>query len=475
MKGLLGLALSGAVVVVVSRAVLRRARRAGTVASAPPVGESPGTREAPGPVDDATGDPDAGELPHAAGAPPDDAGALPHAVGALPHDAGSTDKPRATNRALRAMVALLVLFVCAGVAIGFTLPWTSHAHAHRPARRSGDGRHAPDPPRIETVTSVVPVGGTGGVAPNTTIAVSFSQPLLFGSPAPSLHPAVAGTWQLVGTYEMLFTPAASFVPSTTYTVTVPSGSSGVRASNGSVLTKPVAASFTIAPGSVLRLQQLLATLGYLPLAFSGPTPEPSEMALPQPGTFLWRDSGFPAQYTSLWSPARASALTDAAIMAFETQNGLDVDADGAAGPAVWSSLLADAAAGKRDGEPVTYVLVTKNLPEHLTVWVNGVLTFADVPCNTGVPGATTTDGTFEVFSHVQVSNMRGTDVTGTSYDVTVPWASYFDGGEALHGYPRASYGFPQSNGCVEMPIYTAGRVWPSTPIGTVVTVVGPPA
>ena len=101
-----------------------------------------------------------------------------------------------------------------------------------------------------------------------------------------------------------------------------------------------------------------------------------------------------------------------------------------------------------------------------------MLTFSNVPCNTGVPGATTTNGTFQVFSHVQVSNMRGTDATSTSYDVTVAWASYFNGGDALHGYPRASYGFPQSNGCVEMPISTAGTVWPDTPIGTLVTVQG---
>ena len=59
---------------------------------------------------------------------------------------------------------------------------------------------------------------------------------------------------------------------------------------------------------------------------------------------------------------------------------------------------------------------------------------------------------------------------GTS--VTVPWASYFNGGDALFGYPRESYGFPQSNGCVEMPISTAGAVWPDTPIGTRVTVQG---
>jgi len=49
--------------------------------------------------------------------------------------------------------------------------------------------------------------------------------------------------------------------------------------------------------------------------------------------------------------------------------------------------------------------------------------------------------------------------------------AYFNGGDAVHGYPRASYGWPQSNGCVELPISNAQFVWGMDPIGTLVTVV----
>jgi peptidoglycan hydrolase-like protein with peptidoglycan-binding domain len=373
-------------------------------------------------------------------------------------------------RPVHAMVALVVVLLAAAAAIPLVLSGPSPANAGGSLRRSGHARHVTDPPLPEAVTSITPASGASGVQPDATVAVTFSDPLAAGSPEPTLSPAVAGTWQPVSPTELAFTPSASFIPATAYTLTVPGGGAGVRAKDGSVLGQSVQASFTVAPGSTARLQQLLASLGYLPLAFDGPTPPAAQMALPQPGIFMWRDQGFPAAYTSLWDPTQFTALTRGAIMAFETQNGLDVD--GNPGPQVWAALLADAAAGKSDAEPVTYVLVSKSVPQHLTVWVNGALTFADVPCNTGVPGATTADGTFEVFSHVRVSNMRGTDVTGSKYDVTVPWASYFEGGEALHGYPRAFYGYPQSNGCVEMPIYTAGRVWPDTPIGTVVTVAG---
>jgi lipoprotein-anchoring transpeptidase ErfK/SrfK len=43
------------------------------------------------------------------------------------------------------------------------------------------------------------------------------------------------------------------------------------------------------------------------------------------------------------------------------------------------------------------------------------------------------------------------------------------GGDAVHG-PRASYGSPQSNGCVELPIETAHTVFDMLRIGDVVDV-----
>ena len=40
----------------------------------------------------------------------------------------------------------------------------------------------------------------------------------------------------------------------------------------------------------------------------------------------------------------------------------------------------------------------------------------------------------------------------------------------LHAFNRASFGTPQSLGCVELPLAAARKVWPYTPIGTLVTV-----
>ncbi len=391
---------------------------------------------------------------------------------------GSGGRARATHerhvRHVLVFSGAAVLVVVAALGAGFAASLSRTASSQDRGSCTGNARcvstaskAAPLAPL--SVVSTTPAPGAANVASDTGVTVDFSVPVRQGSPSPTLSPAVPGSWEVDGR-TMVFSPAAPFVPFVTYTLTVPGGNGGVVATDGERLGATDAVTFAIAPGSVTRLQQLLAQLGYLPLSYSDPlpAPPPPELALPQPGSLSWRWSGLPPQLTSQWTPGVQSEITKGAIMSFETQNGLGVD--GIAGPQVWSALLADAMAGKANTRPVSYVLVTKTLPEHLTVWVDGVLTFSDVPCNTGVQGATTPDGSFAVFEHVPVSNMRGTDVTGTSYDVTVPWASYFTGGDALHGYPRAAYGFPQSNGCVEMQIPTAGKVWPDTPIGTLVTV-----
>lgn len=336
----------------------------------------------------------------------------------------------------------------------------------------GRGGTSTDSAHTFSVSSITPATGATSVASNTGITVEFSSAVASTGVAPTLSPSVAGTWHETGS-SLVFTPTAPFVPFTKYTVTLPGGSGGLAGTDGAHLKASKTVSFTVEAGTTDRLQQLLAELGYLPLSFSGTAASPQDMALPQSGTLQWLWS-LPSQLTTQWQQGATNALTKSAVEMFETQNGLTVD--GVAGPNVWGTLLADVTSHKSNTEPLTYVLVTKVTPEHLTAWVNGQLAFHDLPVNTGVKGATTADGTFEVFEHVKASRMSGTDVTGTKYTIpTVPWASYFNGGDALHGFPRTHYGFPQSNGCVEMPITTAGKLWPYTPIGTLVTVQGPNA
>ena len=93
------------------------------------------------------------------------------------------------------------------------------------------------------------------------------------------------------------------------------------------------------------------------------------------------------------------------------------------------------------------------------------------PVNTGIPSRPTDPGTFPVYEHLSVTTMSGTNPDGSTYnDPGIQWVSYFNGGDALHAFTRAQYGFPQSLGCVEMQLDPAGKVWPYTPIGTLVHV-----
>lgn len=323
------------------------------------------------------------------------------------------------------------------------------------------------------VVSIQPSDGASAVLPSSTIAVSYNRAISLRRQAPSISPAVPGSWHLVGKKTLKFVAQAPLSPGATYTISFPQS---VHSKKGATTTSTTFLrpniTFTVSMPSEKRLEQVLAQLGYLPLSYSPPVNlTPSKVATTQPGTLIWRWGGLPTQLTSQWMPGQANEITKAGIMAFQSVNNLKVD--GIAGPQVWSLLINAVLHNEDDPNPVTYVLVTKAIKQHLTVWVNGIVEFQGVLVNTGVPGATTTDGNFAVFSHVKTSHMKGTNITGSTYtDPDVPWVSYFNGGDALHGYPRRVYGYPQSNGCVEMTISVAATIWPYTPIGTLVTVQG---
>ena len=319
------------------------------------------------------------------------------------------------------------------------------------------------------VTTVTPTSGATSVPTDATLSVQFSGPLSPTSPTPSLTPPVAGAWREMTPETFAFVASAPLVPSATETITVPGGAGGVTGADGKVLAHSVTATFSVAAGSTLRLQQLLAQLGYLPVTFTPARPlsAPQEAAQEQEGTFTWRWTE-PTSLVNLWTAGSANTVTTGAVMAFESQHNMKTD--GVAGPAVWAQLLSDAAAGTVDSSAYNYVYVSKSLPETATVYSNGAEVYS-TRANTGVAGAPTASGTFPVYLRYKVTTMSGTNPDGSKYvDPGIPWVSYFNGGDALHGFIRGSYGYPQSDGCVEMPPANAAVVWPLTPIGTLVTV-----
>jgi len=366
---------------------------------------------------------------------------------------------KSTHGRARWWVVAVAVVALAVAAAGFALIPRSHS----PAAATTSA-----PPPVLSVLSTAPTGAN--VDSGAVISVQFSTDLAPGSPLPTLSPAVAGQWAVLSPTLLQYEATAPLVPGAQETITVPDGAHGIVGSRGQHLAAPFTASFTVAPGSTLRLQQMLAELGYLPLNFTAASPltSPTQEGDPQVGTFTWRWADQPVSLTSLWTPGTYNVITKGAVMNFESQHNLKVD--GIAGPAVWTAVLTAVENGQGDALPYGYVYVSQNLPESATVYENGVETYRTV-ANTGVAGAPTGVGTFPVYARYTVTTMSGTNPDGSKYvDPGIRWVSYFNGGDALHGFPRASYGFPQSDGCVEMPIANAAVVFPLTPLGTLVTV-----
>jgi peptidoglycan hydrolase-like protein with peptidoglycan-binding domain len=314
-----------------------------------------------------------------------------------------------------------------------------------------------------------PAPGTK-LAPDQKLTLTFSSPL--GGVTPRIQPGASGAWRIVDDHSVAFEPAGLGYPlGGSLRIVLPKTLRAVLPATGKVVT---ALQWQVASGSTLRLQELLAQLHWLPLRWTGATVGRTPAAqlgaaISAPrGAFAWRYPHVPKELRALWAPGSANLLTRAALMRFEDAHGLPVD--GVPGPAVWRALFADTIAGRLNVEGYSYVLVHETVPETLAVWHNGAFVTTS-PGNTGIPQAPTATGTYPVFEHIPVGTMSGTNPNDSHYnDPGVRWISYFHGGDAIHAFYRASYGSPQSLGCVELPASAAQEVWPYTPVGTLVTV-----
>jgi len=322
---------------------------------------------------------------------------------------------------------------------------------------------------------VEPAPGTM-LRPDRPLTLTLSRPVrsVLGARLPTIEPAVSGRWRLLDSHTLSFRPSALGYPIGAHLhlqLPVP-----VRLAQSADRHGTRTLRWQVPDGSLLRLQQLLAQAGYLPLDWS-PSTDPetrtarAELAAaiePPAGRFSWRYQSTPGELRALWRTGRWNEITRAAVMMFEDTHALDVD--GFVGPKVWRALLADTLAGTRRDSGYSYVYVHRDLPQSLNLWHNGRVILSS-PGNTGVPAAPTQLGSFPVFEHIPVGTMSGTNPDGTHYhDPGIRFISYFNHGDAIHAFNRASFGTPQSLGCVELPLPAAAKVWPYTPIGTLVTI-----
>jgi len=392
-------------------------------------------------------------------------------------------RPKRRGAALTASGAALVL--ASGVMfVAFASPGS---HASLVSSQGPENATKPLLPAAALqMVSMTPAAGAKGVNGTSSIRVQFSAPLAPNSPMPTLSPSIAGQWA-VQDNAAVFTPSVGWSQKTKVTVKIPGGLAGVvsvdgaTAGDGGTLGSNVSQSFTTGSFSNMRLQELMAQLGYLPMTFkasSGPAIGAANAraqlaaAYHAPaGTFTWQ-SGWPWALRSQWKPGKANILQIGAVRAFESVHKMTMD--GVAGKTVWSRLLTAVAKGQKNPNGYTYALASQHYPESLTIWHNGKKVLHTL-VNTGIPASPTVDGTFPVYLKYVFSHMKGTNPDGSKYDDPVWYASYFNGGDAVHQFSRYSYGSYQSLGCVELPFDAAKKAYPYLTYGSLVTVTGPVA
>ena len=335
------------------------------------------------------------------------------------------------------------------------------------AHAADAAKHAATKPVALRLVSISPQDGATAANGATGVTVTYNKPLPATAPFPTLSPAIAGSWARQGD-AVVFTPASGYPSGTKVTVTVADGT-GTTAST-------TTSTFKTGKYSTLRLQEILAQLGYLPLTWTpaaGATaPGDSLQAQlaaaydPPDGTFTWKP-GYPSSLHELWQQGSANTVETGAITAFEGDH--EMATTETMSPAVWASLLKAAAANDVNTDGYSYAIASQHLPETLTIWHDGKQRLV-TPANTGISVSQTEGGTFPVYEKLPFQIMSGTNPDGSHYADPVVWVSYFNGGDAVHYYPRGSYGWNQSLGCVELPTYSAHNAYNLLPYGSLVTV-----
>ncbi|MGW6708998.1 L,D-transpeptidase family protein [Streptomyces sp. NPDC054956] len=146
-----------------------------------------------------------------------------------------------------------------------------------------------------------------------------------------------------------------------------------------------------------------------------------------------------------------------AVRGFQRANGVR-PADGYAGLVTYRTMVAVAARpdpNAAGGCPVRPHRVTCVDLERQLLWVQRgrTVVFPPVPVRTGRDDEETRPGWHEVY-------WRSKDHRSTLFDdAPMPWAQFFDEGQALHGRPGDLYAHGGSAGCVNLSVPDAERLW----------------
>ncbi len=335
------------------------------------------------------------------------------------------------------------------------------------------------PHAAQPVAVVDPAPG-GRVPPSGPIRLTLSETVkhALGSARPTLSPATPGKWSEPDSHTLRLHPVEHRVRPR---LEAPRSCSRARSRSRVPAAARVRVTreidWTVPAGSMLRLQQLLAE-ARLPARRRGRPPARPSSAPPRPRSTprspRRRAASPGATRTRRRSSARCGArarpneITRGAVMAFQNRHGLA--ADGFAGRQTWAALLADAVAGKQRTDGYSLRLrapqraaapqpLARREGRHPLARQHGRARRADPARD--LPG---------VRAPRRRDHERHEPRRLALQRPGHQWISYFNGGDALHAFTRASFGTPQSLGCVELPLAAAAKVWPYTPIGTLVTI-----
>lgn len=102
----------------------------------------------------------------------------------------------------------------------------------------------------------------------------------------------------------------------------------------------------------------------------------------------------------------------------------------------------------------------------LSAWDGGQVVF-QFSVSTGLIQTPTIKGKFKIYTKIPVQDMRGySTVNGKYFHSNVPYVMYFYQGYGLHGtYWHNNFGTPMSNGCVNLSIADAEKLYNWADVG----------
>ncbi|MEU5431058.1 L,D-transpeptidase family protein [Streptomyces olivoreticuli] len=153
---------------------------------------------------------------------------------------------------------------------------------------------------------------------------------------------------------------------------------------------------------------------------------------------------------------RQSEADCRAIQSYQTKNGISPNI-GYAGPVTWAAMQAETT--RRDPNAAGKCPVNKgriacvDLTRQIS-WIQDgkSVKFGPVPVRTGRNGYETRTGAKKIY-------WRSIDHWSTLYNVRMPYAQFFDGGQAFHAIDGSVWSPPGSHGCVNMRTGDAKKYW----------------